>query len=129
MARNEVDGYSVVGRIVAFIAFFPAIALQFVLGGVVLFKYWGWFVEPVLHPTWHPTILQLIGLQFFWRLFHKGWAIGRRKSDEEKKLEYGLWESIIMILIGMGFALLGGWVMHHYVITNDPRWLNEWLGM
>lgn len=126
MPRNEsppVNGYELVGRSMALLAFFPAVAAQFILGGVVIYKYWHWFVVPVYAPAVNPGVLQFIGLAFFARVFFARWQIPRNKADWEKQLERGVAETLVIQLLAVTIALAFGWLCKTYVIGPDPSWL------
>lgn len=126
MPRNEtppINGYELLGRTLALLAFFPAVAAQFILGGVVIYEYWQWFVVPVYAPAVSPGVLQFIGLAMFGRVFFARWQITRNKADWEKKLERGVAETIVIQLLAVAFALGIGWLLKTYVIGPDPSWL------
>lgn len=117
------NGYELLGRTMALLAFFPAVAAQFLLGGVVIYKYWHWFVVPVYAPAVNPGVLQFIGLAFFARMFLARWNAPRNKADWEKKLERGIAETLVIQLLAVTLALGLGWLFKAYVIGPDPSWL------
>lgn len=135
MARedNDVDdAYKAIGKAVSLLAAVPALAVLAVLTGLVLYKYWGWFVTPVFTSLPTPTILQFIALRLFVGVLTTTLKPPRTKTDEEKAKEKaaepGAWEGLAFGFFLYGFLLLVGWLIY-LAISWDPHWVNNLLGM
>lgn len=134
MARDdEFDGHRFVGQVVAYAAMIPAIAVSMLLNALVLYKYWAWFVVPVFASVPQPTLVQCVGLWMMIGLTRNKTAAPKKRTDkekaEEKLREPSTWESIAFGLWLNGFLLLAGWLLHRFVITDNPLWLNTMLGV
>lgn len=127
MARNgDVDFFSALGRTVVFL---PTLLARLLLGAIVVFKYWHWFVVPVFRPAFDVGVLQALGLMMFAGIFVEKWAIPRTKTaagEIEDNLRYkkqSIGTTLIAQLVVMGVVLLVGWLMKTYVVGPDPAWL------
>lgn len=129
---DKVDMHRAIGKTVAFMASIPLFGVIAVLGGLVLYKYWGWFVLPVfpLLPT--PTILHFIGLKLFLGIATLKVSAPKKRTESEKeeakKREAGVWEQICFALWMYGCMLLVGWLTH-MLLAIDWNWANNILGM
>jgi hypothetical protein len=76
--------------------------------GLVLYKFWGWFVLPVFITLPALTFTQAIGLMFVVSLFKSNFA-GEGLADEYKKNKYAqVWQVLLLPWI----ALLFGWLAY-----------------
>ncbi len=76
--------------------------------GLVLYKFWGWFVLPVFVTLPALTFVQALGLMFVVGLFKSNFA-GENLKDEYKKSKYGqVWGVLLMPWM----ALLFGWLAY-----------------
>ena len=97
---------------------FELIGFVFVLGltfiyntlswGLVLFKFWGWFVLPIFVTLPIITFVQAIGLVFVIGLFRSKYQ-GENIRDEFLKSE---WESAGLMLIKPWVILFLGWLAY-----------------
>lgn len=127
MADNrDVDFFGALGRAVVFV---PTLLARLLLGAIVVFKYWHWFVVPVLRPSFDVGVLQTIGLMMFAGVVVEKWAIPRTLTPAgkaEDKLRYKkqtVGTTLAAQLVVMGVVLLVGWLAKTYVVGPDPAWL------
>lgn len=96
--------------LIGVIIFIIIIGILFVydtfLWGVILYKFWNWFVLPVFTTLPVLTLVQAIGLMFVINLF-KSHFMGENIRDEFKKNK---WESPVAILILPWITLIFGWL-------------------
>jgi hypothetical protein len=76
--------------------------------GLVLYKFWAWFVLPVFVALPVLTFVQALGLMFVVGLFKSNYA-GEGLADKYKKSKY---QSTVLTLINPWFTLLFGWLAY-----------------
>ena len=76
--------------------------------GLILYKFWGWFVLPVFVTAPALTFIQALGLMFVVGLF-KSHFTGENLKDEYKK---NTWGSSVTILLYPWVALFFGWLAY-----------------
>lgn len=88
-----------------------------ILGGLVLTKYWAWFIVPVFRELPHLTHGQGIGISLTVSFFLVGVtvAVGEVKTAVRKSED--TWLEVIgrqigMVVIGYPFMLFAGWLWH-----------------
>lgn len=117
--------FNFIGRTVVLI---PAVVVRFLLGAVVIYKYWQWFVVPVVQPSINPGVLQFIGLSLLLTVLPSKWVVPRKKTPEEQAIEkaysYTAIEKVFLQMAAMFVALGVGWMLKTYVIGPDPAWLD-----
>lgn len=102
------DGWAVFGKMVAIIAL---IALGSILRGLVLSVLWAWFVQPL--GVTDIGIAEAIGLMTI-----VGLATMRADPDEDQKKRppgERFAEAIGVTIVGSGFALAMGYLVHLFV--------------
>jgi len=96
--------------IIAAIIFIVFIGIMFVYDalswGLVMYKFWGWFVLPVFTTLPVLTFVQALGLMFVIGLF-KNHITGDNIKDEYKRNK---WESALILLIFPWITLIFGWL-------------------
>lgn len=134
MARDDekFDFHRSLGQFVSFLAALPVLGVAVVLSGLVLYKYWGWFVLPAFPTLPAPSILHFIGLRMFVGAVTMKTEAPRRKTAEEKREAElrtpGTWEQLLFSLWMYGLFLLFGWLIH-LALSIDWYWANKILGM
>lgn len=100
---------TIIGIIAAIIIFVVIIGLAFVYGtlawGLVLFKFWGWFVLPVFTDLPEITFVQALGLMFVVGLFKTGMIQSVKKEYRDTNAEYAL-------LVTPWLSLFLGWLAY-----------------
>jgi len=103
---------SIIAGLIVTILFLVVIGLVFVYDtvawGLVLYKFWGWFVLPVFVTLPVITFVQALGLMFFIGLF-KSHFVGENLKDEYKK---NTWGTSVAALISPWVALFFGWLAY-----------------
>ncbi len=129
---DKVDMHRAIGKTVAFLAAVPGWLAVVLLGGLVLYKYWGWFVLPAFPGVPTPTILHFVGLKLFLGVATIKVSAPKKKTESEKEeaksREAGVWEQLAFSLWMYGCMLLVGWLTH-MLISIDWHWANNTLGM
>jgi len=102
----------IIGSLIVGIVFLVFIGLVFIYEtltwGLVLFKFWGWFVLPVFVALPALTFVQALGLMFVIGLFKLNYT-GEGIKDEFKKNE---WNSVITLIVFPWITLLFGWLAY-----------------
>ena len=103
--------------IIGIIIFLVILGIGFVYDaltwGLVLYKFWGWFVLPVFITLPTITFVQALGLMFVISLFKSNFS-GENIKDEFKKNNY---TQPIQILLTPWFILFFGWLAYNIWIT------------
>ena len=103
---------SIIAGLIVVIIFLVVVGAIFVYDtlcwGLVLFKFWGWFVLPVFVALPVLTFVQALGLMFVIGLFKSNFN-GENIKDEYKKNKYG---SSLAILLMPWVALFFGWLAY-----------------
>jgi hypothetical protein len=96
---------SCIGSLVLFIALLVWVAF---LQGLVIDRFYYWFVLPVFTGLPAITFFQAIGLSFFITLFKEH----SYKEDEEGETQEAKYRRIAVGLLHMPILLLLGWITH-----------------
>ena len=76
------------------------------MGGLVVYKFWYWFLLPVFHDLPHITYAQAVGLMFFIGLF----KYHGKSNEHDKDME-----NLTMTLVAPILMLIVGGVAHAFI--------------
>lgn len=99
---------AIIGLILVVILFGILFIYDALSWGLVMYKFWGWFVLPIFTTLPTITFVQAIGLIFFVGLF-KSHFIGENIKDEYKKNTYG---TAIVTIVMPWVTLIFGWLAY-----------------
>lgn len=94
----------IIGSIMILLSFIGTLCYNILVWGIVFYKFWAWFVQPVFIELPSITYLQAIGLTFFISIFK---LEIKKKEDEDKKNTLAILIFPWMILIiGLLFSFI-----------------------
>lgn len=96
----------VIGLIFAAIVIGIVFIYSTLLSGLILYKFWGWFILPVFTTLPALTFVQAIGIMFVIGLFKSNFS-GENIKDEYKK---NTWEKSLTTFLSPWFVLFFGWL-------------------